>query len=35
LAKLAKDAGVGKFIHLSALNADVDSKSEFLKSKVN
>jgi uncharacterized protein YbjT (DUF2867 family) len=33
LARLAKEAGVPKFIHVSALNADVDSKSGFLRSK--
>ncbi|KAJ3350582.1 hypothetical protein HDU91_006232 [Kappamyces sp. JEL0680] len=33
LARLAKEAGVQKFVHVSALNADVDSKSAFLKSK--
>lgn len=34
LARLAKEAGVQKFVHVSALNADVDSPSAFLKSKV-
>ncbi len=34
LAKIAREAGVEKFIHVSALGADVDSKSQFLKSKV-
>ena len=33
MAKIAKEAGVQKFVHVSALGADVDSKSEFLKSK--
>ncbi|KAJ3390886.1 39kDa subunit of ndufa9, NADH:ubiquinone oxidoreductase [Lobulomyces angularis] len=33
LAKLAKQCGVSKFIHVSALNADPDSKSLFLKTK--
>lgn len=33
LAKLSKEHGVSKFVYLSALNADVDSKSAFLKSK--
>lgn len=33
MAKLAKECGVQKFVHVSALNASVDSKSAFLKSK--
>jgi len=33
LAKLSKEAGVSKFIHLSALGANFDSESQFLKSK--
>jgi NADH dehydrogenase (ubiquinone) 1 alpha subcomplex subunit 9 len=33
LAKLAKDEGVAKFVYVSALNADVNSTSQFLKSK--
>ncbi len=33
LAKLAKEEGVQKFIHVSALGANPDSKSGFLKSK--
>ncbi|KAJ3309995.1 39kDa subunit of ndufa9, NADH:ubiquinone oxidoreductase [Boothiomyces sp. JEL0838] len=33
LAKIAREEGVSKFIHVSALNADVDSPSAFLRSK--
>ncbi|KAJ2997566.1 39kDa subunit of ndufa9, NADH:ubiquinone oxidoreductase [Globomyces sp. JEL0801] len=33
LARIAKENGVSKFIHVSALNADVDSPSAFLRSK--
>ena len=33
LAKLARENGVSKFIHVSALNAAEDSKSDFLRTK--
>lgn len=33
IAKAAKDAGVERLIHVSALNADVNSPSKFLQSK--
>ncbi|KAI8622155.1 NAD(P)-binding protein [Chytriomyces sp. MP71] len=33
LARLAKELGVNKFVHVSALGANVDSPSEFLKTK--
>ncbi|KAJ3119262.1 hypothetical protein HK100_000392 [Physocladia obscura] len=33
LARLSKELGVSKFVHVSALGADVDSKSEFLRTK--
>ncbi len=32
---LAKQAGVQRLIHISALNASEDSPSQFLQSKVN
>ena len=34
IAKAAKTAGVERLIHVSALNADVNSPSKFLQSKV-
>jgi NADH dehydrogenase (ubiquinone) 1 alpha subcomplex subunit 9 len=33
LARLAREQGVSKFVHVSALNAHVDSPSAFLRSK--
>ncbi|KAJ1543069.1 39kDa subunit of ndufa9, NADH:ubiquinone oxidoreductase [Nowakowskiella sp. JEL0078] len=33
LAKLARELGVSKFVHVSALNADVNSSSKFLRTK--
>ncbi|KAJ3386227.1 hypothetical protein HDU84_001744 [Entophlyctis sp. JEL0112] len=33
LAKLSRERGVSKFVHISALGADVNSPSEFLKTK--
>lgn len=33
IAKTAKEAGVERFIHVSALGADLDSESDYLKSK--
>eukprot|EP00842_Homolaphlyctis_polyrhiza_P004520 jgi/Hompol1/5069/HPOL_004151-RA len=33
LARIARENGVAKFIHVSALNASVDSPSKFLKTK--
>ncbi|KAJ3027507.1 UNVERIFIED_CONTAM: hypothetical protein HDU68_003695 [Siphonaria sp. JEL0065] len=33
LAKLATELGVAKFVHVSALGADVDSPSEYLRTK--
>jgi len=33
VAQLAKELGVAKLIHVSALNADLDSDSHFLRSK--
>lgn len=33
LARRARELGVSKFVHLSALGADVNSKSEFLRTK--
>jgi hypothetical protein len=35
MARAAKQAGVQRFIHISALNASEDSPSQFLQSKVN
>jgi len=34
IAKAAKEAGVKRLIHVSALNASEDSPSKFLQSKV-
>ena len=33
IARLARENGVSKFIHVSALNASVDSPSEYLRTK--
>ncbi len=33
IARLSSEAGVGKLVHLSALAADMDSKSEYARSK--
>lgn len=33
IAKIAANAGVPRFVHLSHLNASHDSKSKFLRSK--
>ena len=33
IAKAAKEAGVERFIHVSSLSADPNSKSEFARSK--
>lgn len=33
IARICREAGVRKLIHVSALNANVDSKSEYLKTK--
>jgi NADH dehydrogenase (ubiquinone) 1 alpha subcomplex subunit 9 len=33
IARIAREAGVGKFVHVSALNASETSKSEFLRTK--
>ncbi|KAI8818134.1 uncharacterized protein EV422DRAFT_538840 [Fimicolochytrium jonesii] len=33
LARIAKEEGVSRFIHVSALNADVNSNSHFLRTK--
>ena len=35
IAKAAREAGVKRLIHVSALNASEDSPSNFLQSKVN
>lgn len=35
IAKAAKEAGVKRLIHVSALNANEDSPSKFLQSKVS
>lgn len=35
IAKAAREAGVKRLIHVSALNASEDSPSKFLQSKVN
>lgn len=35
LARISREEGVSRFIHVSSLNADPSSKSEFLKSKAH
>lgn len=34
IAKISRENGVSRFIHVSALNADKNSKSKFFRSKV-
>lgn len=34
IARLARENGVERLVHVSALNADTESKSEFLRTKV-
>lgn len=34
VAKLCREMGVPKLVHVSALNADVNSPSDYLKTKV-
>ena len=35
IAKVSKEAGVEKFIHVSHLNADIKSSSRYLRNKVS
>ena len=35
IAEACRDAGVERLIHVSALGADINSKSHFLRAKVN